>query len=393
MPPALFALALGGFGIGLTEFVIMGLLPEVAASFRISLPIAAHLISGYALGVVGGALLLTPLTTALRRKPVLLGLMLLFIAGNLISALSPSYAWMMVGRIVASLCHGAFFGIGSVLAADLVPQGKGARAVATMFAGLTTANVLGVPLGTLVGQQFGWRTTFLVIAGVGLLTLVELLGWLPDRPRQTNVPLGQELRAFRKAQVWLSLAMTALGFGAVFASFTYVAPLMTVVAGFPDHALSWLLVLFGAGLFIGNLVGGKLADQALDRSLILLLGLLTLVLLAFAWTAPFRGLAALMLFVLGIVGFATVPGFQMRVMTSAGEAPTLASAANIAAFNLGNALGAYLAGLGITRGLGFTSANLVGAGLAGLALVVALIAQRGQRRSTIKRLSMTGGDP
>ncbi|UQN07983.1 MFS transporter [Deinococcus sp. QL22] len=374
MHPALMALALGGFGIGLTEFVIMGLLPEVARDFRVTIPVAAYLISGYALGVVVGALMLTAAVTHLRRKPVLVSLLLLFIAGNLISAVAPSYGVMMTGRITASLCHGAFFGIGSVVAADLVAPSKRAGAIATMFAGLTLANVLGVPFGTLIGQHFGWRATFLAVTGIGVLALISLILLVPHLAKPQGASLRAELRAFRSGQVWLSLAMTALGFGGLFASFTYMAPLMTQVAGYPSSALTWLLVLFGGGLFVGNILGGKAADRALMPSLIGLLTALTIILGLFTWTAQTPILAALTLLALGTTGFATVPGLQMRVLSFAGEANTLASAANIAAFNLGNAAGAYLAGLAIVHGYGYTSVNWVGAGLSGLGLLVAITA-------------------
>lgn len=374
MHPALMALALGGFGIGLTEFVIMGLLPDVARDFHVTIPVTAYLISGYALGVVVGALVLTAAVTHLQRKPVLVGLLLLFIAGNLLSAVAPTYGMMMAGRLIASLCHGAFFGIGSVVAADLVAPGKRAGAIATMFAGLTLANVLGVPFGTFIGQHSGWRATFFVITGIGVLALIGLILLVPHQPRPQGSSLRAELRAFRSVQVWLSLAMTALGFGGLFASFTYVAPLMTQVAGYPLSALSWLLVLFGGGLFVGNILGGKAADRALMPSLMGFLAALTVILGLFTWTAHAPLPGALTLLALGVVGFATVPGLQMRVLSFAGSATTLASAANIAAFNLGNAAGAYLAGLAIVHGHGYTSANWVGAGLSGLGLLVAILA-------------------
>src|SRR5437879_11219096 len=257
MPVGLIALAIGGFGIGLTEFIIAGLLPQVATDFAVSIPTAGLLISGYALAVALGALLLTAAVTRLPRKTVLLGLMVLFILGNLISALAPTFGIMMVGRVVAALCHGAFFGIGSVVAADLVAPEKKAGAISIMFAGLTTANVLGVPLGTLLGQHYGWRATFWAITAIGVIAFVGILALVPSTASGTGTTqLRGELRAFRRPQVLASLAITVLGFGGMFGAFTYVTPMMTDVAGFASSSVTWLLIVFGIGLFLGNLAGG-----------------------------------------------------------------------------------------------------------------------------------------
>lgn len=380
MPLALIALAISAFGIGTTEFVIMGLLPDVAGSFGVSIPTAGLLISGYALGVVVGAPVLTAAATRIPRKTVLLWLMVLFIAGNLLSALAPSYGLLMAGRIVAALSHGAFFGIGAVVAADLVAPERRASAIALMFTGLTVANVLGVPMGTLLGQSFGWRSTFWVVSALGLISLLAILFLVPRQPLVPGGGLRRELAAFRDRQVWLALGMTALGFGGVFASFTYVAPMMTDLAGFSEGSLTLLLVTFGVGLVIGNVVGGKLADRSLMPSLYAMLAALTLILLAFSVTVHSQIGSVITLFLLGAVGFATVPPFQTRVLQKAAGAPTLASAANIGAFNLGNALGAWLAGMTITAGLGYTAPNLVGAGLAFGGLLIALIAGGLERR-------------
>jgi DHA1 family inner membrane transport protein len=367
MPIGLLALALGGFGIGLTEFVIAGLLPEVAADFGITIPTAGALISGYALSVVVGGVLLTAAVSRFRRKTVLLGLIVLFVLGNLLSATAPGFGVMMSGRVVAALCHGAFFGIGSVVAADLVAPDKRAGAIAMMFAGLTTANVLGVPFGTLVGQQYGWRATFWAITALGVVAFLGIAALVPHGAGEASASasggLRGELRSFRRPQVWYSLTSTVLGFGGMFGTFTYVAPLMTDVAGFAAGSVSWLLVLFGVGLFVGNVLGGRAADRALDPTLIVLLAALTIVLAGMAATAHVKVLAAGALMLMGGFGFALVPGLQMRVMRHAADAPTLASGANIAAFNLGNALGAYLGGLTIAAGFGFTSPAWVGAGL------------------------------
>jgi MFS transporter, DHA1 family, inner membrane transport protein len=380
MPLALLALAISAFAIGTTEFVITGLLPDIATGFAVDIPTAGLLVSGYALGVVIGAPLLTAAATKLRRKPVLLGLMGLFIAGNAGSALAGSYAEMMAGRVVAALCHGAFFGVGSVVAAGLVAPQRRAAAIAMMFTGLTVANVLGVPLGTVVGQAFGWRATFWVVAALGVLGAIGILALVPDQPADPASNLRVELAAFRRPQVWLALGMTALGFGGVFASFTYVAPIMTEVAGFPAGALTWLLLVFGAGLVVGNLAGARAADRALMPTLVVLLAALAAVLAIFAVTAASPIPAVATLAAVGFVGFATVPGLQTRVMEAAGSAGTLASAANIAAFNLGNAAGAWLGGVAIAAGFGLTSPDIVGAIMAAAGLAIALVAAGLDRR-------------
>ncbi len=267
MPIGLIALALGGFGIGLTEFVIMGLLPEVAADFHVSDAAAGWLISGYALSVVVGALLLTAAVTRPPRKPVLAALLVLFIAGNLLSAVAPSSPVMMLGRIIAALCDGAFFGIGAVVAADMVAPTKKAGAIAIMFTGLTAADVLGVPFGTLLGQSAGWRSTFWAITGIGVLALVGILTLVPSTGRGSAGAAGLrgELRAFRSRQVWLSISVTVLGYGGMFGAFTYIAFTLTSVSGFASTTVPWLLILFGVGLFIGNTVGGKAATAISTR--------------------------------------------------------------------------------------------------------------------------------
>jgi DHA1 family inner membrane transport protein len=383
MPIGLIALALGGFGIGLTEFVIMGLLPEVAADFSVSEATAGWLISGYALAVVVGALLLTAAVTRFDRKPVLAVLMVLFIGGNLISALAPGYSMMMIGRIVAALAHGAFFGIGAVVAADMVAPTKKAGAIAIMFTGLTAANVLGVPFGTMLGQAAGWRSTFWAITGIGVLALVGILTLVPKTGRGDTSPgsLRSELRAFRSGQVWLSILVTILGYGGMFGAFTYIAFTLTEVTGFAASTVPWLLILFGVGLFIGNTVGGKAADRNVDRTLLVVLAVLVAVLVGFALTAGNQPLTIASIVLLGGFGFATVPGLQMRVMKYAHSAPTLASGANIGAFNVGNALGAWLGGVTITAGLGYTSPIWAGAGITLLGLGVMAIAAAGAKRS------------
>lgn len=370
MPVGLIALALGGFGIGLTEFGIVGLLPEVAADFGVSEQVAGYLVSGYALSVALGALALTAAIARYDRKAVLLGLMGLFVLGNLISAVAPTYSVLLVGRIVAALCHGAFFGVGSVVAADLVAPNKRAGAIALMFGGLTAANVLGVPLGTLLGQQLGWRSTFWAITIIGVLALAGIQILVARTPAPTGTSLRGELVVFRRAQVWVSLAVSVLAFGGVIGAFTYIAFTVTEVGGFANSTVPWLLVLFGVGTFLGNYVGGKTADRSLDRSLTGTLGLLAVVLAVFALTAESKVMTVVSLLLMGAVGLATAPGLQIRIMRYANDASTLASGANIAAFNVGNALGAWLGGLTLGAGLGFVSPLWVGAGLAAAGLVV-----------------------
>ena len=395
MPVALWALAIGGFGIGLTEFVIMGLLPEVAADFGVTETVAGYLISGYALSVAVGAIGLTAALTRVDRKKALLGLMVLFIAGNLLSAVAPTYEVMLLGRVVAALCHGAFFGIGAVVAADLVAPEKRAGAISIMFAGLTIANVLGVPFGTFLGQAAGWRATFWAITAIGVVALAGIALLVPSRvgspdgapaPGAATAPgadhasgrtgLRGELAAFRSAQVWFSIAITVLGFGGMFGAFTYIAFTLTEVGGFTTASVPWLLVLFGGGLFVGNLVGGRAADRRLGTTLVVLFAALTVVLGVFALTATSQVMTVVSLVLMGAFGFATVPGLQMRVMSFAQGAPTLASGANIAAFNVGNALGAWIGGLTIAAGLGFTSPLWAGAAMTAVGLVVLLVAVR-----------------
>ncbi|GAA1539864.1 MFS transporter [Streptomyces albidochromogenes] len=393
MPLALLALAIGAFGIGTTEFVIMGLLPEVATDFGVSIPTAGYLVSGYALGVVLGAPLMSVLGTRISRKRMLMLLMGLFIAGNLLSALAPSFGVMLGGRVVASLAHGAFFGIGSIVAADLVAPEKRAGAIAMMFTGLTVANVVGVPLGTFVGQSYGWRITFAAVAVLGVLGLLGVARLVPETPKPQGVRLRHELAAFRNVQVLLAMAMTVLGFGGVFAAITYLAPMMTGVAGYSAGAVTWLLVLFGLGMVGGNLIGGRFADRALMPLLYVSLGALAVVLALFTLTAHHRIAAAVTIVLIGGLGFATVPPLQKRVLDQAAGAPTLASAVNIGAFNLGNALAAWLGGLVIAAGLGYTAPNWVGAVLAASALGLAFLSGALERRTDARGRVVTGSVP
>ncbi|MEU4563600.1 MFS transporter [Actinoplanes sp. NPDC023936] len=375
MPIALYALAIGGFGIGLTEFVIAGLLPEVAADFSVTEAVAGYLISGYALSVAVGAIVLTAALGRVDRKKALLGLMILFIVGNLLSAVAANYELMLLGRILAALCHGAFFGIGSVVAADLVPAHRKAAAISIMFAGLTIANVLGVPLGTFLGQAAGWRATFWAIAAVGVIAFAGIALLTPATPAAER-SAGSEWRIFANRQVWLSMIVTVLGYGGMFGAFSYIAYTLTGVSGFAASTVPWLLVLFGVGLFAGNIAGGKAADKNLGGTLVALLAGLAVVLAVFAATAGSQIATVAGLILMGGFGFATVPGLQMRILGHAQGAPTLASGANIAAFNVGNAFGAWIGGLTLAAGLGYTAPLWAASALTLAGLLVFVIAAR-----------------
>lgn len=364
LPAGLFALALGGFGIGLTEFGIVGLLPEIAADFSVSESISGYLVSGYALAVAFGAIALTAAFSSVERKKVLLGLVVLFIAGNLVSALAPTYIVILIGRIIAALCHGGFFGVGAVVAANMVEDKKKAGAISLMFAGLTVANVVGIPFGTFIGQQFGWRSTFWVITALGIATFLGIEFLVQNSPAPKTAGLRSELGVLRRPQVLLSAAVSILTFGGLVGAYTYIAFTLTEVTGFASSAVPWILLLFGTGTFIGNLIGGKVADRALDSSLLVILISLAIVLSAFALSAEIWWAALIAMFLLGAVGFATAPGLQLRIMHFADDAPSVASGANIAALNIGNAIGAWIGGLTIAAGLGFISPLWVGAALA-----------------------------
>ncbi|WP_067677364.1 MFS transporter [Nocardia miyunensis] len=381
MPLALLALALGAFAIGTTEFAVVGLLPDIAGGYHVPIPTAGLLVSGYALGVLIGAPIMTGLGTRVSRKRMLLISMLLLVAGNVLSALAPVFGLMLTGRIVASLAHGAFFGIGSIVAGTLVRPDRRAGAISLMFTGLTVATVLGVPLGTLLGQHFGWRITFWLIAAVGLLATVGVAALVPDRPAPREARLRGELAVLANPQVLLAMAMTVLGFGGVFAAITYLAPMMTEVTGYAESSVTWIMVLFGLGFLIGNLIGGRYADRHLMPMLYVTLGALTVVLGVFTITAHDEIAAAVTVVLIGALGFATVPPLQKRVLDQAASAPTLASALNIGAFNLGNALAAWLGGLVIAAGFGYTAPNWVGVVLSGSALGLAVLSGALERRS------------
>lgn len=381
MPLALYALTAGAFGIGVTEFVIMGLLVEVSTDIGVTIAQAGLLISGYALGVVVGAPLLTVFTSQWRRKSVLVALMLVFILGNVICALAPTYETLMAARVITALAHGTFFGVGSVVATRLVAPDKKASAIAVMFTGLTIANVLGVPFGTWLGQQFGWRATFWAVALVGVAALAIIAALLPqDRERPQAADWRADLAAILQKPVLLGLATTALGYAGVFAVFTYVAPLLTEVTGLSDAAVSPVLLVFGGGLVAGNLLGGRLADRSLAATVLGTLAVLSLVLalMTVAFTQPVFAVLAVGL--VGVAGFATVAPLQMWVLRKAeGAGESLASSFNIAAFNLGNALGAWAGGLAIDHWPGLPYVPLIAALFPAAAILIALVAMRSDR--------------
>ncbi|GGD33910.1 MFS transporter [Aureimonas glaciei] len=382
MPLALYALTAGAFGIGVTEFVIMGLLLDVGADLGVSTSAAGFLISGYAIGVVVGAPLLTVLTSRWPRKTVLLALMGIFIAGNLACALAPTYGLLMAARVLTAFAHGTFFGVGAVVATRLVPADKKASAIALMFTGLTVANILGVPLGTWLGQAAGWRSTFWAVAVVGVAALAVIAWAVPQdgKPEQAD-DWRADLRALARRPVLMGLLTTVLGYAGVFAVFTYIAPLLTEITGFGEAAISPILLLFGGGLVVGNLLGGRLADRALVPAMIGSLVALALVLLAMGPALHGTWTALVAVTLLGAAAFSTVPPLQMWVLSKAeGAGESLASSFNIAAFNLGNALGALAGGLVIDSGPGLGWVTWTAALFPLAALAVAILAVRLDRQ-------------
>ncbi|MBP2444760.1 MFS transporter [Rhizobium leguminosarum] len=361
MPLALFVLALSSFAIGTTEFVIMGLLPEVAADLSVGIPQAGWLVTGYALAVAIGAPVMAISTAKLKRRTALIALMAFFIAGNLLCALASDYWVLMIARVVTALCHGAFFGIGSVVAAGLVAEDRKARAVALMFTGLTLANVLGVPLGTAIGQAYGWRATFGVVTIIGVVTISGLIAILPRDKQQENGSILREIAALRNGRLWLALSTTVFFAASMFALFTYIAPLLRDVTGVSPEGVTWTLFLIGLGLTIGNLVGGKLADWRLGTTLAGVFAAIALTSIVFSYTSRFFIPAEITLFLWALASFAAVPALQVGVVGFGKDAPNLVSTINIGAFNTGNALGAWVGGLVIDAGFDLTRVPLAAA--------------------------------
>ena len=372
----LAALAVGAFGIGVTEFAPMGLLPIIAADLGVSIPSAGLLISAYALGVMVGAPLMTLTTGRVPRRMLLIGLAGIFTLGNLLAAMSESYAMLLAARILTSFNHGAFFGVGSIVAAGLVPPQKRAGAIAAMFMGLTIANVVGVPIATWAGEHLGWRAAFWGIAALGLATMAALRFTLPELPAQDGADPRAELRALGRGAVLGALALTVIASSAMFTVFTYIAPILQDVTRASPAFVTAMLFTYGVGLTVGNWLGGRFADRSVDRTLLVTLASLSAVLVAFAMLMGHAGASAVLIFLWGIASFALVPPLQIRVMTAASDAPNLASAVNIGAFNLGNAIGAALGGGVIAAGLGYPMVAMAGAATSAVGLIAVLVLSR-----------------
>lgn len=373
----LLALAIGAFGIGTTEFSPMGLLPVIARGVDVSIPAAGMLISAYAIGVMVGAPLMTLLLSHRARRNALIFLMAIFTLGNVLSAISPDYTTLMLSRIITSLNHGAFFGLGSVVAASVVAKEKQASAVATMFMGLTIANIGGVPAATWLGETIGWRMSFLATAGLGIIAIVSLYLSLPKGNAGERPDVRKELSVLMRPQVVSALLTTVLGAGAMFTLYTYISPVLHDIADAGPAFITAMLVLIGVGFSLGNYLGGKLADRSVTGTLKGFLLLLIAIMLAIPWLARSEVGAAIGMVVWGAATFAIVPPLQMRVMRVAHEAPGLSSSVNIGAFNLGNALGAAAGGAVISGGLGYVFVPVTGAVIAGMALLLVLLSGRG----------------
>ncbi|MEU4646023.1 MFS transporter [Nocardia fluminea] len=379
--PAMLALALGGFGIGTTEFVTMGLLPDIARDFAISEPSAGHAVSAYALGVVVGAPLIAALCARVARKKLLIVLMAAFTLGNIGTVLAPTFGTLVLARFVSGLPHGAYFGVASLAAATLAPVGQRAKAVAAVMLGLSVANVVGVPGATWLGQHFGWRDAYVVVAVIGVATVAALWRYVPALTSMKITNPMTELGALRRPQVLLTLAVGAIGFGGMFAVYTYIATTMTDVAGMPIGAVPIVLALFGLGMIVGNIGGGILADRGVDRSIFVAMIAMVVILAGFVLAAHNPVTAAIGAFLVGASGAALAPGLQTRLMDVAADAQTLAAALNHAALNMANAAGAWLGGLVIAAGLGYTAPAMVGALLAVAGVLLFTLTVFLQRRS------------
>jgi len=358
-------LTLGGLGIGITEFVMMGLLPDISKDLKVSIPEAGHLISAYAIGVVIGAPLLIMIAGKYPPKKILIALMVMFTAFNAFSAFAPTFDTLFIARLLSGLPHGAFFGVGSVVASRIAKEGKAAQAVSLMFMGLTLANVLGVPLGTFIGHNFSWRISFAVVVFVGLITLLGLKLWLPALQATENRDLKSELGFFKKRDAWIIVAMISIGTGGLFTWYSYIAPLMTEVAHFTPNNVTYILMLAGLGMMLGNFIGGKLADKysPAKASAALLIAMVA-VLIIVHFVSSNQLLSLIMTFVTGAVAFSLASPIQMLMIQSAKGSEMLAASASQASFNIGNALGAYFGGLPLVYGFGYTAPAYVGAAMA-----------------------------
>ncbi|TQM79745.1 DHA1 family inner membrane transport protein [Saccharothrix saharensis] len=377
---AMAALALGGFGIGTTEFATMGLLPQMAATFDISIPTAGHAISLYALGVVVGAPLIAGLAAKLPRKGLLIGLTIALAVGNGLSALAPNTALLMTSRFVAGLPHGAFFGIAAVVATTLVPPERRGTAVARIMVGLTVANLVGVPVATAAGQQIGWRVAYLAVAVIEVVTALAVARWLPRVPASTDASVAAELSAFRRPQVWFALLTGMIGFGGMFAVYSYISPITTEVTALSASAVPWVLAVFGLGMTLGATVGGRFVDRSVMGTVFGALIAVTVVLVAFALTATSAVMAFGTVFLIGLVSQVLASALQVRLMDASPDAPSLASSSNHSALNIANGAGAWLGGLAIGAGWGYTSTAWVGVALSLAGLAVAALSVLVERR-------------
>ena len=378
----LLSLAGASFGIGTTEYVVMGLLPDVAIDLGVSIPRAGLLVSGYALSVAFGSPFLAIATARLDRRRALLALMGIFIVGNLCCALAPSYALLMAARVLTALCHGAFFGLGAVVAAAIVAPERKARAIAMMFGGLTLANVLGVPFGTAIGETFGWRDTFFVVSALGVSAALALHAWLPRKLPVPPMDLAREARSLGHPQVILAMLISVVSSASLFSVFTYITPILENVTHITPRTVTLMLLLFGIGLTLGNILGGRLADWRLMPSVIGLLAALVPVLCLFTQTSAAAAPAAATLLAWGVLSFALISPLQSRVVDQAAQAPNLASTLNQGAFNFGNATGAWLGGMGLSACFAYADLPFIGAALAAAALGLAVLSWRIERRVT-----------
>lgn len=383
MKKGLIALAFGGLAIGMTEFTMMGILPDIAKDLNVSIPKAAHLIALYALGVVVGAPTLVLLSSKYPPKTVLMAFMVMFIIFNGLFSIAPNFLTLEISRFAAGLPHGAFFGVGSVVATNLAAKGKEAQAIATMFTGMTIANLVGVPLGTYVGHHFSWRLTYGIISLLGLITFLALLFWLPKIHTRNKQNLVAQLGYFKKWYAWLLIAVISIGTGGLFAWISYIAPLVTEVSGVPEGKVPFIMVLVGLGMFFGNLLGGKLADTFNPtKATILCFSSMAICLVVVHFTSHLNFMAYVMAFVTGMISFTVGSPIQLMLIQSAKGAETMAASAGQASFNLGNTLGAYFGGLPITYGLAYDTPVLVGCGMAIMGVILTVTYLKSQK--TIK---------
>jgi DHA1 family arabinose polymer transporter-like MFS transporter len=388
MKKSLLTLTLGGLGIGITEFVMMGLLPDIAKDLSITIPQAGHLISAYALGVVIGAPLLVVIAGSYPPKKILMVLMLMLTVFNALSAFAPDYEMMFAARLLAGLPHGAFFGVGSVVASRIADKGKEAQSVSLMFAGLTVANVLGVPLGTYIGHNYSWRYTFVIIVLVGIITMISIKAWMPALPATKNRNLAQELTFFKQPESWIIILMIAIGTGGLFSWYSYIAPLLTEVSGFQPSAITYILVIAGLGMLVGNFIGGKLADKISPaKATVSLLLAMSVILFIMHYLSSNQTASLILTFLTGAIAFASASPIQMLMINTAKGSEMLAASVSQASFNIGNALGAFLGGLPLAAGYDYTSPVWVGSlmALVGAAFAWMLIA----RTKRVSKLAYT----